>query len=220
MAKKDEKVIEAEVVEKDSKVEEEKEKAYFFPRAIAYFIDIILVAFITTGILLCIPTNKNYDKYVKEYKEVQQQFMDKEITLEQYMDESVSIVYDVDYSNCAGMIIQVTVLVLYFVVFQAYNKGQTIGKKIMKIKLISTDGNDLNINQIAIRALIINSILVNLLIIGALLFSGRNVYYYISLGLQGFEGLLVIVTLIMVLFRNDGKGLHDLLAKTQVVSNG
>ena len=88
----------------------------------------------------------------------------------------------------------------------------------MKIRIISSNGNDVSINQIAIRSLIVNSILINLLIIGSLLFSGRDVYYYISLGLQGFEGLIVMITLIMILFRNDGKGIHDLLAKTQVIS--
>ena len=219
MSKKDDTVIEAEAVEKDSKVEVDEEKAYFFPRAIAYLIDILIVALISSVILAAFPTNKNYDKYMKEYKQIQEDFTAKKITLEEYMNKSVSVVYDVDYSNCAGMIIQVTVLVLYFIVFQAYNKGQTLGKKLMKIKIISTNGNDLSINQIAIRGLIVNSILANLLIIGALLFSGRDVYYYISLGLQGFEGLLVIITLIMILFRNDGKGLHDVLAKTQVVSS-
>ena len=216
MAKKNEKIIEAVVEEKNEEVI--GEKSYFFPRAIAYLIDIILIAIISTGIVMFIPVNKNYDKYVEEYKQIQDDFTNKKITLEEYMNKSVPVVYDVDYSNCPSIIIQVTVLVLYFVVFQAYNKGQTLGKKIMKIKIVGIDGKDLTTNQVAIRALIINSIFSNLLIIGALLFSNRDIYYYISLGLQGLEGLIVIITLIMILFRKDGRGLHDLLAKTQVIS--
>ena len=45
MAKK-EKIIEAEV--KEIKNEDEVEKAYFFPRAIAYFVDVIIVLLISS----------------------------------------------------------------------------------------------------------------------------------------------------------------------------
>ena len=196
---------------------EDLEKSYFLPRAIAYLVDILLVGILCAVIISFIPANKNYDKYMEEFKQVQDDFI-KDKNVKKYMDKSVPIVYDIDYSNCASMFVKVTVLLLYFVVFQAYNKGQTVGKKLLKIKIVSTDGNELTVNQIAIRGIIIDSIFINLLIIGALLFSNRDVYYYISLGLQGFEGLLVVVSLIMILFRKDGRGLHDVLAKTQVVS--
>ena len=65
--------------------------------------------------------------------------------------------------------------------------------------------------------MLINSILINFLIIGAVLLTDRDTYYYISLVFQGLESLVVVISLVMILFRNDGKGLHDLLARTQVV---
>ena len=217
MPKKKENIIEAEVEEiKD--IKEGHEKSYFLPRALAYVIDIILIILISSIITTMIPANKNYDKAFKEYTKLQDKLTSKKITAEDYFKKSVPVVYDMDYNNVPSMIIQVTVLVLYFVVFQAINKGQTIGKKIMKIKIISTDGNDLSMNQVAVRAVIVNSIFINLLLVGSVLFSNRDIYYYISLGLQGFEGLIIITSLIMILFRTDGKGLHDVLAKTQVVS--
>ena len=216
MSKKEEKIIEAEVEEKKTEIVNGHDKAYFFPRAIAYFIDILIVALVSSLIIQFVPANKNYEK--EEYKQIQEDFTSKKIGIEEYMNKSVPVVYDIDYSNCSSMIIEVTALLLYFIVFQTYNKGQTLGKKLMKIRIVSNNGNEASINQIAIRSLIVNSILANLLIIGALLFSGRDVYYYISLGLQGVEGLIVMVTLIMILFRNDGRGIHDLLAKTQVIS--
>ena len=216
MPKKNEKIIEAEVEE--VKEVKEYEKSYFFPRALAYLIDMILIVIISSTLAAFVPTNKNYDKAYKDYAKIQDKLTSRKITVDEYMKEAISVVYDMDYNNVPSMIIQVTVLVLYFVVFQAINKGQTFGKKLMKIKIISTDGNELTMNQVAIRAIVINSVFINLLIIGAVMFSNRDMYYYISLGLQGFEGLIVVITLIMILFRNDGKGLHDLLAKTQVIS--
>ena len=46
----------------------------------------------------------------------------------------------------------------------------------------------------------------------------KNYYYYASLSLQALDSIIVIAALVMILFRKDGKGLHDLLAKTKVVS--
>ena len=221
MAKKKEaKIIEAEVeeIKDETKPVKENEKSYFLPRALAYVIDIVLIIIISSMISSFVPANKNYDKAYKEYMELQDKVTSRTISMDEYFKKSVPVVYDMDYNNVPSMIIQVTVLVLYFVVFQAVSKGQTLGKKIMKIKIVSTDGNELTMNQVAIRAVIINSVFINLLLIGSVMFASSDIYYYISLGLQGFEGLIIVITLIMILFRSDGKGLHDLLAKTQVIS--
>lgn len=207
--KSEEKVVDA--------VIDEEEKTYFFPRMVAYIIDIICVALVSGCIMLLIPENDNYKKYMKEYEAIQADFLDQKMDIDEYLNKSVDVVYDIDYNNTPAMIIEVVVVILYFIVFQYYNKGQTLGKKIMKIKVVSTK-DELTLNQLAIRSLIINSVLANLLIIGCLLFIGRSNYYYASLGLQGFEGAIVIATLLMILIRKDGKGIHDLLTSTRVVN--
>lgn len=102
-------------------------------------------------------------------------------------------------------------------VFQFYNKGQTIGKKLMRLRVVSVKDSDLTLNQITYRGLIINSILSNILIIGSLLFLNRDYYYYASSGIQMLSSLILIVTLIMILFRKDGRGLHDVIANTKVI---
>jgi len=222
--KKKEEVIEAVVVEKESKkketIKEEKvsnNKPYFFPRLVAYIVDIFLVSIVCTGIMFLVPENKNYDKYMKEYEQIQTDYMEEKIDTKEYLNKSMDVVYDIDYSNVIPMIIEVVLIILYFIVFQFYNKGQTFGKKLMKLRVVSTKDNDLSLNQVAYRALIINSVLVNILILGALLFLGRNYYYYVSLVLQAIASVIIIATLMMILFRKDGKGLHDVVAGTKVI---
>lgn len=228
--KKNEEVIEAEVIEKKTtkkKEEQEKveveiinnsnDKPYFFPRLVAYIIDIMLVSIVCTGILMIVPENKNYDKYMKEYEQIQTDFIEEKIDSEEYFNKSIDVVYDIDYSNVLPMIIEVVLIILYFIVFQFYNKGQTFGKKLMKLRVVSTKNDKLTLNQVAYRALIINSILINVLIIGSLLFLGRNYYYYASLVLQVIASIIIVVTLFMILFRKDGRGLHDVMAGTKVV---
>lgn len=228
--KKKEEIIEAEVVEKKStkkesvveKVEVEtinksNDKPYFFPRLVAYIIDIMLVSIVCTGILMVIPENKNYDKYMKEYEQIQTDFIEEKIDSEEYLNKSMDVVYDIDYSNVFSMITEVVLIILYFIVFQFYNKGQTFGKKLMKLRVVSTKGDNLTLNQIAYRALIINSILINILILGSLLFLGRDYYYYASLVLQVIGSIIIVVTLMMIFFRKDGRGLHDVIAGTKVI---
>ena len=206
---KEEKIIEAVV---------EEEKTYFFPRLIAYIIDAILVLIICSCVAFVLPANENHEKYVEEYTQIQKDLVDKKITTDEYINKSKDVVYDIDYSNTMATLSQVVVFILYYVVFQYYNKGQTIGKKIMKIKVVSTKDKELSLDQVAIRALIADSILINLLLVGAVLFIGRNYYYFTSLGLQILDYAVIIVALLMVLFRKDGKGLHDLAAGTKVVN--
>ena len=55
------------------------------------------------------------------------------------------------------------------------------------------------------------------MILGSLLFLGKNYYFYANYVLQLLSVTIVFVTLIMILFRKDGRGLHDYLVKTKVV---
>ena len=193
------------------------DKPYFFPRLVAYIIDVTLVSIGCSGILFLFPKNENYSKYLKEYQEVQTNFIDNKIEADEYIHKVADITYDIDYSNVLSMIVEVVLLILYFIVFQFYNKGQTFGKKLMKLRVVNNNGNELTLNQVTCRALIIDSILTNLFMIAALLFSGRNYYYYASLSLQILSGIIIFVTLMMIFFRKDGRGLHDVVTGTKVI---
>lgn len=193
------------------------DKPYFFPRLVAYIIDVTLVSIVCSGILFLFPKNENYSKYLKEYQEVQTNFIDNKIEADEYIHKVADITYDIDYSNVLSMIVEVVLLILYFIVFQFYNKGQTFGKKLMKLRVVNNNGNELTLNQVTCRALIIDSILINLFMMAALLFSGRNYYYYASLSLQILSGIIIFVTLMMIFFRKDGRGLHDVVTGTKVI---
>lgn len=192
-------------------------KPYFFPRLIAYIIDILLVSLVCSGVLFLIPKNENYQKYMKEYEQIQADFISENITYEEYFNKSVDVIYDIDYNNVISMILEILFIILYFVVFQFYNKGQTFGKRLMKLRVVSVKEKELTLNQMVYRALIINSIFINLLILASLLFLGRSYYYYASASLQFLAGGIVLVTLFMILFRKDGRGLHDVVAGTKVI---
>ena len=207
---KKDKIIEAEIVT--------DEKPYFFPRLIAYIIDIILIGLVSSLILTVIPTDSKKDTYMKEFELIQKDFLDKKIDVSEYMSRSKDVVYEIDYISTPAVLIEVVLYIGYFIVFQTMNGGQTLGKKLMKIKVVSTKDSKLSFDQVTIRALIIDSIAINVLMVAFILFLAKDYYYYGSLALQALSSLIVIVTLVMIFVRKDGRGLHDIAASTKVVN--
>ena len=45
----------------------------------------------------------------------------------------------------------------------------------------------------------------------------RSTYFYYNMGISAVESLFFLVTIGMMLFRKDGRGLHDLICKTKVI---
>ena len=197
---------------------EETVKSSFFARAVAYLIDIFIVSTVAFGLLQVIPVDKNHEKYVNEYNELKEKLEKKEITNKEFVNRSKDIVYDIDYTNTTATLTQIALVVGYFVVFQYLYKGQTLGKKLMKIKIVSTKEKELTLNQVAFRSLLANSIIIKLLLIGAVLFLNRDYYYYSSMMLQIIDSTIIVTIIIMILFRKDKRGLHDFIAGTEVIS--
>ena len=54
-------------------------------------------------------------------------------------------------------------------------------------------------------------------VFGIIYFVKYNIYFIISIFLTFIEFFIVIFTIFMVLYRQDKKGLHDILTKTKVI---
>ena len=143
---------------------------------------------------------------------------------EKDMDEINEKLADLNYNltkyGMASSIIQLVLTILYFVLFQFFNKGKTFGKAIMKINVVSTEKEKLKFSQVLIRTLIINSIAVLTLSTISFYIFDKNTYTNVVSYLQILDLLLLFVSYAMMIFRLDGKGLHDMLSKTNVVRIG
>ena len=73
-------------------------------------------------------------------------------------------------------IVSLMCILLYFVVIQFYFNGQTLGKKIMKIRTVSNNNKNLTILNFLIRSLIVNEVLINILNIVFLIILSKNNY--------------------------------------------
>ena len=203
----------------DEKVDSEKsddKRALFIQRLIAFIIDMVLVLFITSIISTPFVDSKKVEKLEKEQKQIIQKFQKQEIDVDQYY-----ISYSDNYyklTRNTGMVSLITILVeiIYFVVFQLYNKGQTLGKKIMKIRILSNDG-DLFMNQMIYRSLISNFILMHIITFILMLFSPKEVFIILSFIVEIIQYIIMFISVIMISSKKGGYAIHDKLAHTKVI---
>lgn len=106
--------------------------------------------------------------------------------------------------------------VLYFAVVPAKWNGQTLGKKIMSIKVIDEFGNNPGLGKHIIRAIQVWDAYVGLIVL-PVIFVNAITYSLVS-GLIGtLVSLVVFVSFIMMLSKDNGQGIHDSMAGTFVV---
>lgn len=107
---------------------------------------------------------------------------------------------------------------LYFVLFQGFTGGQTLGKKLMRVKVVSKEENkDVSYKQLFLRTLFLNSIVCYvLMLIGAYLLSDLVYTIFVS-AITFIDTLLMGVLSVMVFVNKERKGLHDVLFGTKVV---
>lgn len=198
-----------------------EENAYFIKRLGALILDMIIVSTVVSMFTFFVNNNSNYEKLTKEYNDVMEQAMDKKTSPKEYkklLSKASDISYDLSKQTVVVSFVSLTMYILYFIVFQFYNKGQTIGKKLMKIKIESNDGKDLTMNQLAVRSLIINSILANLILLVVIILGSKDVYFVSSTTVSMIQYIIIFTTAIMILFRKDKRGLHDVITNTKVIN--
>ena len=112
------------------------EKALFVQRFIAFLLDIFILSSIASLISYPFLDAKSIDKLNKNSSEVIEKYTTGEIDMDTYVDEVKGISYQLSQKQGVVSLVTLFLAVLYFIVYQYYNNGQTIGKKLMKINYL------------------------------------------------------------------------------------
>ena len=191
--------------------------AVFLQRLVAYLIDAFIITIVISLIAAPFINSDAIQKINSDLLELVNQLQNNELSYLTYVKEVSVLELQLAKLNGVTTIVTLFVSILYFVVFQIYNGGQTIGKQILKIKVISNNG-DLTMNQMIVRSLLINTILLNMILLIAITFiSDPMQYLYVFGSFESIQYLFVIVTVLMVMFRKNHVSLHDLITNTRVV---
>lgn len=192
-------------------------KAIFSKRLVAFILDVLLVSFCASLLAIPFTNTETINKLNKEAEAATEKYNKKEIGLKTYYVQTADLNYEITRAQGATSLISLLITILYFIVFQFYNKGQTIGKKLMKIKVVNNNGDKLSINNIVLRTLIINSIIFEMLTLLFAFIGNKDVFLYASIIIESIQYIIVIATIIMASVRKDGRGIHDFLGNTRVV---
>lgn len=192
--------------------------AQFNRRFFAYIIDIFIVLVIANLITMFIPISEKTQDYYKELQTTQKKMYDKEIDVKEYTDIVLEDNYNISKGTVLISLTSIIIYILYFVVYQVYNNGQTVGKKLMKIKVKSITDESLSINTMLFRALIIYGIAANIINLILILLLKKELYLSISNTISIIQSLIVIISVFMILFSKQKRGIHDIITKTEVVN--
>lgn len=189
-------------------------KASFFKRVSAYVIDYIIIMIALLGIT----ASMNIDSDISnDINDLTNEYRNGEITIEEYTEKVLPLNYELTKRKLPANIATVVVFIGYYVIFAYFNKGQTLGKKICKIKVVNIDGNKPSIWNMLIRSLFIYGIITSLYSVISINFLNMKDFNYSVSVVSVFESMILIICTLMMLYKKDGRGLHDIIAKTNVI---
>ena len=189
-------------------------KADFFKRIFAYMIDyfiiLLVLSFITANINVGSDITEKVNNLTNEYK-------NGNITIEEYNEEALPLNYELTKRKLPVNVITCVIIIGYYIVFAYFNKGQTLGKKICKIRVVNDKGERASIWNILIRSLFIYGIITTLYSLISINFLDIESFNYSVSVVSVIESLFIVISLLMMLYKKDGRGLHDIIAKTKVI---
>ena len=158
-------------------MKEKKEvKALFSQRFVAFMIDLFLVSALTTLVTTFIPTNGTIDKLYDQQTKIIENYTSQKITMEEYVNQLVDISYDIAKQTGIATLVGIAISLLYYVLYVYKNDGQTIGKKMMKIKIKNKNDDQLTMNDLLFRTMILQGTLVSIIGFCTILFLDKDTY--------------------------------------------
>lgn len=193
-------------------------KALFSQRFVAFMIDLILVSFITSLVTAIIPTNSSIDKLYDQQVKIVENYTAEKITMQEYVNQLVDINYDIAKQTGIITLVSIAISLLYYVLYVYKNDGQSIGKKMMKIKIQKKDKDkELTMNDLLFRTMILQGTLVSIIGFCTILFLDKDTYLATNSLLNLIQYSILIISFFLVAFTKERQGLHDMVAKTEVV---
>lgn len=204
---------------------------YVYRRISAFLIDIFLVTFISTifsSISYVNPFIGNYKVAYDEYREIYKSESESVLTnptiknVVDYSNKMSKQIYKIDYSMLFNNIYYLVFSFLYFVLFAYFTNGQTLGKKLFKLRVVRQDGEKVKLSNLMLRTLLSGSSIfmgVNIIVVIQLLLlmiPQNQVYFYAILFSSMISYVIEIIGLVL-LFSKEHRSLDDIIGSTKVI---
>ena len=125
-----------------------------------------------------------------------------------YIPQQLSI-FKGYYQVLAG-VLSLSVAFVYYVVLPIIWKGQTLGKKLLGLKIVNDDYQEVNVKQLIIRQVIM------IFLVEGSIYTCSNMFHQLVNVLTGYN-IASILSGILVIILKSKKSLHDIVSHTLVV---
>lgn len=189
-----------------------------FKRIGAYLIDYVLILIISM-VFVYLPINPKQNAYMEvseKYTQVMEDYMSEKIGMEEFTKKTNELSYDMNKNGAVYIGCNILVAFLYFGVFAFVTEGQTLGKKLMKIKIVTKENKTAKIYQYFIRTFLINGVIMNIITLIAINFS-RSTYFSIYTKASNINLAFLLIVFLSITFSTTGRGVHDYIAGTKVI---
>ena len=161
--------------------------------------------------------DENLMKLRSELNIVNELRANKEYKASEHFERYTVITQQIDQECIIYKVLNIIFILGYFTILPYFWNGQTIGKRVMKIKVMSEEDEKVTIVNYLIRNLI-NGLGHVILILLFLYLLPNKMYFAVQLILSFIQIILVMTSIYMILYRKDKRGLHDVFSGTKVVS--
>ena len=200
----------------------DKMKATFMQRLFAYFIDYLIISVVFSLFSLSFNTTKLNDINI-EINDTMNQIVninssdENKKNVDELNDELINLQYE--YQQEAKMIntLSLVLTFAYFCIFQFLNKGQTIGKRLLKIKVVNKEEKEPSFLTIFLRTFITQGFLTTGISLISIFILNKEMYMEIYFILNILMSIFIVVCALMILYRKDRRGLHDMIAGSIVI---
>ena len=189
-------------------------------RIIAFIIDMFLVMMISSMIYMLPIFKSNMEEYTK--------YMEENSIITMYTEggstdiapeEANHISYELSKLLNPLYIILCAVTFLYFGILGYIWNGQTLGKKLFKLRVTSSQDKHLNPTLYIIREIIVTNLIFQLISVIITMTLKEEAWINVNLYLSRVSLFVYFLLLGFMIFRSDEKGLQDLICKTEVIED-
>lgn len=185
-------------------------------RIFAYLLDIFFVSLISSLIVMIPIFNYNAPAIQEKTNEMYDSLLN---TGSSDPDEDILIekLYDLEKESSSLTVVTAFVTFIYFGVIGFINNGQTLGKMITKLRVVPVKDNKLNPGLYIVRTLLITSIIPQIINIASLSLMNANTWYNLTGIVSQVQEFFFLIILGFMIFRDDERGLHDIICQTKVI---
>lgn len=150
-------------------------------------------------------SEKNYNKLISKVDE-------------SYKTDYKEIYYQIEQNSIVYFIIYLIVVFAYFVGFNKITNGQTLGKKLTRLKIVNSKDSmsPVPVWSYIVRTLLLYQPIYYIAKLIGIFTLDKSSYYTVTSYIYDFQYYLELIIIIMITIRADGRGLHDILAQTRV----